>query len=42
MREPLLPLLLMERVLCVNVALLAMLVSVRSNVTSVERLDIRQ
>ncbi|GKB16391.1 putative reverse transcriptase domain-containing protein [Tanacetum coccineum] len=42
MREPWLPLLLMESFLCVNVVLLAMLVSVRSNVTSVERLDIRQ
>ncbi|GJZ91008.1 putative reverse transcriptase domain-containing protein [Tanacetum coccineum] len=42
MREPWLPLLLVESFLCVNVVLLAMLVSVRSNVTSVERLDIRQ
>ncbi|GJW26818.1 putative reverse transcriptase domain-containing protein [Tanacetum coccineum] len=42
MREPWLPLLLMESFLCVNIVLLAMLVSVRSNVTSVERLDIRQ
>ncbi|GKD62377.1 putative reverse transcriptase domain-containing protein [Tanacetum coccineum] len=42
MREPWLPLLLMESFLCVNVVLLAMLVSVRSNVTSVKRLDIRQ
>ncbi|GJY58808.1 putative reverse transcriptase domain-containing protein [Tanacetum coccineum] len=42
MREPWLPLLLMESFLNVNVVLLAMLVSVRSNVTSVERLDIRQ
>ncbi|GJW21003.1 putative reverse transcriptase domain-containing protein [Tanacetum coccineum] len=42
MRELWLPLLLMESFLCVNDVLLAMLVSVRSNVTSVERLDIRQ
>ncbi|GJU87374.1 putative reverse transcriptase domain-containing protein, partial [Tanacetum coccineum] len=42
MREPWLPLLMMESILCVNVVLLAMLVSVRTNVTSVERLDIRQ
>ncbi|GJW17840.1 putative reverse transcriptase domain-containing protein [Tanacetum coccineum] len=42
MHEPWLPLLLMEIFLCVNVVLLAMLVIVRSNVTSVERLDIRQ
>ncbi|GJV99155.1 putative reverse transcriptase domain-containing protein, partial [Tanacetum coccineum] len=41
MREPWLLLLLMESFLCVNVVLLAMLVSVQSNVTSVERLDIR-
>ncbi|GJZ65914.1 putative reverse transcriptase domain-containing protein [Tanacetum coccineum] len=41
-REPWLPLLLIESFLCVNVVLLAMLVSVRSNFTSVERLDIRQ
>nr|GEV26915.1 reverse transcriptase domain-containing protein [Tanacetum cinerariifolium] len=45
--EPWLPLLLMERclldhVLCVNVVLLAMLVSVQSSVTSVERLGIKQ
>ncbi|GJZ86347.1 putative reverse transcriptase domain-containing protein [Tanacetum coccineum] len=42
MSKPWLLLLLMESFLCVNVVLLAMLVSVRSNVTSVERLDIRQ
>ncbi|GKG03866.1 hypothetical protein Tco_0314253 [Tanacetum coccineum] len=42
MREPWLPLLLMESFVCVNVVLLAILVSVRSNVTSVEMLDIRQ
>ncbi|GJR09219.1 putative reverse transcriptase domain-containing protein [Tanacetum coccineum] len=42
MREPWLPLLVMESFLYVNVVLLAMLVSVRLNVTSVERLDIRQ
>ncbi|GJS60703.1 putative reverse transcriptase domain-containing protein [Tanacetum coccineum] len=39
MREPWLPLLLMGNFLCVNVVLLIMLVRVRSNVTSVERLD---
>ncbi|GKE30436.1 putative reverse transcriptase domain-containing protein [Tanacetum coccineum] len=42
MREPWLPLLLMESFLCVNIVLLAMLVSVRISVTSVERLDINQ
>ncbi|GKC58208.1 putative reverse transcriptase domain-containing protein [Tanacetum coccineum] len=42
MCEPWLPLILMESFLCVNDDLLAMLVSVRSNGTSVERLDIRQ
>ncbi|GKG11070.1 putative reverse transcriptase domain-containing protein, partial [Tanacetum coccineum] len=42
MREPWLPLLLMESFLCVNVVLLAMLVHVRSNATSVERLDTSQ
>ncbi|GKG31167.1 hypothetical protein Tco_0423655, partial [Tanacetum coccineum] len=42
MREPWLPLLLMESFLCVNVVLLTMLVSVRSNVTSVEKLGTRQ
>ncbi|GJY20159.1 putative reverse transcriptase domain-containing protein [Tanacetum coccineum] len=42
MRKLWLPLLLMESFLCVNVVLLTMLVSVRSNVTSVESLDIRQ
>ncbi|GKA53526.1 putative reverse transcriptase domain-containing protein, partial [Tanacetum coccineum] len=41
-REPWLPLLLMESFLCVNDVLLAMLVSVQSSATSVERLDIRQ
>ncbi|GJZ77435.1 putative reverse transcriptase domain-containing protein [Tanacetum coccineum] len=42
MHEPWLPLLLMESFLCVNIVLLAMLVSMRSNVTSVESLDTRQ
>ncbi|GJZ86006.1 putative reverse transcriptase domain-containing protein [Tanacetum coccineum] len=41
-REPWLPLLLMESFLCVNVVLLDMLVSVRSSVTSVGRLDTSQ
>ncbi|GJR30517.1 putative reverse transcriptase domain-containing protein [Tanacetum coccineum] len=41
MNEPWLPLLLMESFLCVNVILLAMLVSVRLSATSVERLGIR-
>nr|GEU97346.1 reverse transcriptase domain-containing protein [Tanacetum cinerariifolium] len=41
-RELWLPLLLMESFLCVNDVLLAMLASVRSSVTSVERLEIRQ
>ncbi|GJY24295.1 putative reverse transcriptase domain-containing protein [Tanacetum coccineum] len=41
-REPWLSLLLMESFLCVNNVLLAMLVSVQSSATSVERLDIRQ
>nr|GEW42269.1 hypothetical protein [Tanacetum cinerariifolium] len=42
MRELWLPLLLMKNFLCVNDVLLAMLASVRSSVTSVERLGIRQ
>nr|GEW93299.1 putative reverse transcriptase domain-containing protein [Tanacetum cinerariifolium] len=42
MRDLWLPLLLMESFLCVNDVLLAMLASVRSSVTSVERLGIRQ
>ncbi|GKC33785.1 putative reverse transcriptase domain-containing protein [Tanacetum coccineum] len=42
MREPWLPLLLMDSFLCVNVVLLAMLVHVRSSATSVERLDTSQ
>ncbi|GKD62456.1 putative reverse transcriptase domain-containing protein, partial [Tanacetum coccineum] len=42
MRGPWLPLLLMESFLCVNDVLLAMLVSVQSSATSVERLGIRQ
>ncbi|GJT68483.1 zf-CCHC domain-containing protein [Tanacetum coccineum] len=42
MREPWLPLLLMESFLCVNVVLLAMLVSGQSSVTSVGKLGIRQ
>ncbi|GJZ34715.1 putative reverse transcriptase domain-containing protein [Tanacetum coccineum] len=42
MHEPWLPLLLMESFLCVNDVLLAMLVSVQSSATSVERLEIRQ
>nr|GEV82621.1 putative reverse transcriptase domain-containing protein [Tanacetum cinerariifolium] len=42
MRELWLPLLLMESFLCVNDVLLAMLASVRSSVTSVDRLGIRQ
>nr|GEU67059.1 hypothetical protein [Tanacetum cinerariifolium]GEW21122.1 hypothetical protein [Tanacetum cinerariifolium] len=42
MRELWLPLPLMESFLCVNDVLLAMLASVRSSVTSVERLGIRQ
>ncbi|GKA15129.1 putative reverse transcriptase domain-containing protein, partial [Tanacetum coccineum] len=41
-REPWLPLLLMESFLCVNDVLLAMWVSVRSSATSVEKLGIRQ
>ncbi|GJZ37905.1 putative reverse transcriptase domain-containing protein [Tanacetum coccineum] len=41
-REPWLPLLLMESFLCVNDVLLTMLVSVQSSATSVERLGIRQ
>nr|GEU59215.1 hypothetical protein [Tanacetum cinerariifolium] len=41
-RELLLTLLLMESFLCMNDVLLAMLASVRSSVTSVERLGIRQ
>nr|GFD16612.1 hypothetical protein [Tanacetum cinerariifolium] len=41
MHELWLPLLLMESFLCVNDVLLAMLASVRSSVTSVERLGIR-
>ncbi|GJS51521.1 putative reverse transcriptase domain-containing protein [Tanacetum coccineum] len=46
-REPWLPLLLMEmclldQLLCVNIVLLAMLVSVRSSATSVERLGTRE
>nr|GFA41861.1 hypothetical protein [Tanacetum cinerariifolium] len=42
MSELSLPLLLMESFLCVNDVLLAMLASVRSSVTSVERFGIRQ
>nr|GEU80246.1 reverse transcriptase domain-containing protein [Tanacetum cinerariifolium] len=42
MRELWLPLLLMESFLCVNDVLLAMLASVRSSVTSVERLGVRK
>ncbi|GJW09068.1 hypothetical protein Tco_1571491 [Tanacetum coccineum] len=42
MREPWLPLLLMESFLCVNDVLLAMLIIVRLIVTSMERLGIRQ
>ncbi|GJW00290.1 putative reverse transcriptase domain-containing protein [Tanacetum coccineum] len=42
MREPWLPLLLMESFLCVNDVLLAMWVSVRSSATSVGRLGTRQ
>ncbi|GKA23398.1 putative reverse transcriptase domain-containing protein [Tanacetum coccineum] len=42
MREPWLLLLLMESFLCVKDVLLAMLVSVQSSTTSVERLGIRQ
>ncbi|GJZ58971.1 putative reverse transcriptase domain-containing protein [Tanacetum coccineum] len=41
-REPWLPLLLMQSFLCVNVVLLAMLVSVRLSAISVERLDTSQ
>ncbi|GKA67165.1 putative reverse transcriptase domain-containing protein, partial [Tanacetum coccineum] len=40
--KPWLPLLLMESFLCMNVVLLAMLVSVRLSATSVERLDTSQ
>ncbi|GJR94897.1 putative reverse transcriptase domain-containing protein [Tanacetum coccineum] len=42
MREPWLPLLLMESFLCVNDVLLATWVSVRSSATSVEKLGTRQ